>query len=159
MREQAPIHGLAGISEGATVGSILLVGNASGDACLQGICTLSLISICALTSPAHARIYDNRMANSTASLHLVGENDTRDVHHMVGRTAALFGSGSGVGCFTGGHKLPMLGGSVYSQLEHIHFTIELRGTGPSSHPQNKWSKHCEKHKPQLRPAGRICLFA
>ena len=154
MKERAPIHGLAGISEGATVGSVLFVRRASDDESFH-----VLISVCALTSPAHARIYENGIVSPVASIHLVGDGDTGDVRHMVGRTAALFGSGSGVGGFTGGHKLPMLGGSVYSQLEHIHFTIELRGTGPSSHPQNKWSKHCEKHKPQLRPAGRICLFA
>lgn len=73
-----------------------------------------LISVCALTSPSHSRIYENGMTNPITSLHLVGDGDTGDVHHMVGQTAALFGLGSGVAGFTGGHKLPTLNGWLHS---------------------------------------------
>ena len=54
------------------------------------------------------------MTNPITSLHLVGDGDTGDVHHMVGQTAALFGLGSGVAGFTGGHKLPTLNGWLHS---------------------------------------------
>ena len=55
LEEQAPLRGLAGISEGGTVASVLLVRCASGDASFgSGFQALSLISVCALTSPAHA---------------------------------------------------------------------------------------------------------
>ena len=121
LREQAPLHGLAGISEGATVGSVLLVRHTSGDASLgSGFRALSLIGVCALTSPAHAKVYRYGTSYPSTSLHLVGDSDTGDIHHMVGRTAALFGSSSGVGCFTGGHKLPTLSGPLCSQVDGLH---------------------------------------
>ena len=127
MKEQAPIHGLAGISEGATVGSVLFVRRAP-----DGESFHVLISICALTSPGHARIYEDGIVSPVASLHLVGGGDTSDVRHMVGRTAALFGLGSGVACFTGGHKLPPLNGILRCQFERLLSSMRLRDARDSS---------------------------
>ena len=105
-REHAPLHGLAGMSEGATVASVLLVQHALGTADL-GSGLETLLTFCALTSPAHAEAYrEVGLMRACQSLHLVGRADTRDIHHMVGRTAALFGACAGVGHFAGGHKLP-----------------------------------------------------
>jgi len=106
VREQAPICGLAGMSEGATVAAILLAQHTLGKVDL-GLYNPALLTFCALTSPAHAELYrEVGMMSSSQSLHLVGSADTRDIQHMVGRTAALYGAGSGVKYFAGGHKLP-----------------------------------------------------
>ena len=105
-REQAPLHGLAGMSEGATVAAVLLVQHALGKVDL-GMQNPALLSFCALTSPAHAESYrEVGTMHACQSLHLVGHADTSDIQHMVGRTAALFGTCAGVGHFAGGHKLP-----------------------------------------------------
>lgn len=105
--EQAPLEGFAGISEGATVGAVLLAEHLRGimdfGAGFEG---RSLVGVCALTSPAHARMYEDSIAAST--LQLVGSADTLDVQHMGGRTAAMFGHGASVVSFSGGHKLPRL---------------------------------------------------
>lgn len=66
-----------------------------------------LISICVLTSPAHTGFYEEGTVN-IPSLHFVGDEDTRDIKHMAGRTAGSFGPGSGICLFRGGHKLPSL---------------------------------------------------
>lgn len=76
--------------------SILL---ASHDFCMQsGRSASLLISICALTSPAHTDIYEGtaNMLTNVLSLHLVGKADTVDAQHMSGRTAGLFDSSSGI---------------------------------------------------------------
>ena len=118
VQEQAPIHGLCGMSEGATVASVLLVQTALGQMKFgAGLEALTSLSICALTSPAHAELYREVGTTSTsASLHLVGDADTADIQHMVGRTAALFGSTSGMSYFAGGHKLPKIDGLLAHAL-------------------------------------------
>ena len=155
MKERAPIHGLAGISEGATVGSVLFVRRASDDESFH-----VLISVCALTSPAHARIYENGIVSPVASIHLVGDGDTSDVRHMVGRTAALFGSGSGVACFTGGHKLPTLNGVLRCQFERLRFFLRLREARALSvcAQASTWPKWNANHALQFPPAGRVCSY-
>ena len=157
MKERAPIHGLAGISEGATVGSVLFVRRASDDESFH-----VLISVCALTSPVHARIYENGMVSPVASIHLVGDGDTSDVRHMVGRTAALFGPGSGVACFTGGHKLPTLNGVLRCQFVRLHFSLRLRlrdATASTFCAQaSTWPKWNANHALQFPPAGRVCSY-
>ena len=114
VQEQAPVKGFAGISEGATVASVLLAQHALGRLNLGvGLEAATLLSVCALTSPGHAGLYGEVGAMSaSSSLHLVGHADTRAIQHMVGRSAALFGAGSGVKQFAGGHKLPKLDDSL-----------------------------------------------
>ena len=114
MQEQAPVHGFGGISEGATVALILLVQHALGRATLGvGLEATTLLSVCALTSPAHAELYGEvGVMSASSSIHLVGNADTRAIQHMVGRNAALFGAGAGVRYFAGGHKLPKLDDSL-----------------------------------------------
>ena len=94
------------MSEGATVAAVLLVQHALGKVDL-GMQNPALLSFCALTSPAHAESYrEVGTMHACQSLHLVGHADTSDIQHMVGRTAALFGTCAGMGHFAGGHKLP-----------------------------------------------------
>ncbi|KAH8046838.1 delta-3,5-delta-2,4-dienoyl-CoA isomerase [Aureococcus anophagefferens] len=102
--EQAPLDGIAGISEGGTVGAILFSQHLRGEVYLgSGYRGRLVLTFCALTSPAHSRMYADPMP-CLASLHLTGDTDTADVWHMGGQTAALFGPWSGVGHFRGGHK-------------------------------------------------------
>ena len=118
--------------------------HASGDTSFSGFNTLSLISVCALTSPAHARLYTNEMICPLTSLNLVGDSDTSDIHQMFGQTAALFGPGSGVDCFLGGHKLPTLNGSPCSQLDRFHHSlgggVMVPSTPVYSNSSKRWSK-------------------
>jgi hypothetical protein len=100
------------MSEGATVASVLLVQSVLGQVKFGGgLEAVASLSVSALTSPAHAGLYrEVGTMSASASLHLVGDADTADIQHMVGRTAALFGSTSGMSYFAGGHKLPKLDG-------------------------------------------------
>jgi hypothetical protein len=99
--EQAPLDGIAGISEGGTVGAILFSQHLRGEVYLgSGYRGRLVLTFCALTSPAHSRMYADPMP-CLASLHLTGDTDTADVWHMGGQTAALFGPWSGVGHFHG----------------------------------------------------------
>ena len=114
VQEQAPVHGFGGMSEGAAVASVLLAQHALGHVNLGlELKAAALLSVCALTSPGHAELYGEIGAiSSSSSLHLVGNADTGAIQHMVGRNAALFGAGSGVKYFPGGHKLPRLDDSL-----------------------------------------------
>ena len=69
------------MSEGATVASVLLVQAKLGEVTFgPGLAALASLSICALTSPAHAGLYrELGTMNSSASLHLVGDADTADI--------------------------------------------------------------------------------
>ena len=119
-----------------------------------------MISICTLTSPAHARIYAEGIVSPVASLHFVGDGDTADVHHMVGRTAALFGSAAGVACFTGGHKLPTLSGFLRGQFEGLRLSTRLwhvRASSVCVHA-SMWLKRNANHASQFPPAGRVCSY-
>ena len=109
------------MSEGATVASVILAQHALGRAKLGvGFEAATLLSVCALTSPAHAELYGEVGAMSaSSSLHLVGNADTRAIQHMVGRSAAFFGAGSGLEHFAGGHKLPKLDASL--ARARVHF--------------------------------------
>ena len=78
-----------------------------------------MISVCALTSPGHSRLYEDGAGN-TPSLHLVGDGDTSDIQHMVGQTAGLVGSSSGVCVFRGGHKLPNMSPRLVAALEALY---------------------------------------
>jgi hypothetical protein len=131
VREQAPIHGLVGISEGGTAASILVTQGASDlEPRFYG---RLLISVCALTSPAHNRLYEDG-AGSTPSLHLVGDGDTSDIQHMVGRTAGLAGSGSGICVFRGGHKLPNMSPRLVAALEALHDSTIGRSIAHAGYP-------------------------
>jgi len=56
--EQAPIDGIAGISEGGTVAAILLAHHLGGDVRLgSGFRGNTVLTMCTLTSPAHSRSY------------------------------------------------------------------------------------------------------
>lgn len=113
VNEQAPIDGFAGMSEGGTVGSILLALHMRGDVDFgAGFRARMMLSVCALTSPAHAYLYAEEQLSIAASLHMAGDADMDDVHHTSGRTAALFGPASSVLRFGGGHKLPLLSDSL-----------------------------------------------
>ena len=66
------------MSEGATVASVLLVQSVLRQVKFEpGLEALASLSICALTSPAHAELYrEVGTMNTCASLHLVGDADT-----------------------------------------------------------------------------------
>lgn len=117
--EQAPVDGIAGISEGGTVGAVLFSQHLRGDVFLgSGYRGKLVLTFCALTSPAHSRTYADPMP-CLASLHLTGAEDTADVWHMGGQTAALFGPWSGLGHFCGGHKLPKLSDSLRRSMHEL----------------------------------------
>ena len=117
--EQAPLDGIAGISEGGTVGAILFSQHLRGEVYLgSGYRGRLVLTFCALTSPAHSRMYADPMP-CLASLHLTGDTDTADVWHMGGQTAALFGPWSGVGHFRGGHKLPRLSDTLSRTVDEL----------------------------------------
>ncbi|KAH8055327.1 hypothetical protein JL722_8228 [Aureococcus anophagefferens] len=96
--DQAPLDGVAGISEGAALGFLVVaLGNVPGAKRLLGVAPLA--------AAGDAARYDEPLPAGAAALMLVGVADAPDVHHMAGRAAAAFPRG-GVATFEGGHKLP-----------------------------------------------------